>query len=57
MNAGSFDRDQMVRIREVHEGEVYGVVIKVANGLVHVRMNRSGRIFRFPPEDLVAIEA
>jgi hypothetical protein len=58
---GHFDRDQRVKLRGVtiqaRSGDVYGVVVKVDDrGFVHVRMDRTGRLFKFASEDLIAVE-
>ena len=37
-------------------GDRYGVVEKVGNAYVHVKMDRSGLIRRFAPENLIRIE-
>jgi hypothetical protein len=34
------------------QGDRYGVVVKVGRRLIHVRMDRSGRVRRFPLDRL-----
>lgn len=37
-------------------GDRYGVIVKVGRALVHMQMDRSGRVRKFRPENLVPID-
>lgn len=36
-------------------GDVYGNVVKIGRKVVHVKMDRSGRVLRFAPRNLLHI--